>query len=132
MKIIDFEKFDLKRVNRLVTVHLGKYALSKGYVFVDDKSKIFGYCTLKKKDNKTIKIDWIYAKKGYGTDFIQRVEKSLFKKYEKIVLNVSIDPNETKSKVMRRLNFYIKNDYRTYDIVFRKKHGPMLSMKKER
>ena len=131
MKIVNFNHFDLSKINKLVRTHLGKYELNKGYVFVDDKFKIFGYCTLK-EDNGNIKIDWIYAKGGYGTKFLRRIERSLFRKYSKIILNLSIDPTEYKATVMRRINFYIKNDYRVFDIIYRKKHGPLLTMIKNR
>ena len=47
-----------------------------------------------------------------------------------ILLNVSIDPNENKNTVMKRLNFYIGLQYKVYDIKFRKKNGPLLLMKK--
>jgi len=60
------------------------------------------------------------------------LERALFKKYSKIILKVSIDPNEKKDTVMRRFNFYIKNNYRIYDIEFRKKYGPQLSMYKNK
>jgi hypothetical protein len=93
-----------------------------------------GYCLLK-ENNKNIQIDWIYSKKGYGTDFLKRLERTLFKKYSKITLNLSIDPIEYKSDknvVMRRINFYIKNNYRVFDIKFRKKHGPLLKMYKNK
>ena len=58
--------------------------------------------------------------------------EKLFKKkaITAIFLNVSIDPNENKNTVMKRLNFYIGLQYKVYDIKFRKKYGPLLSMKK--
>ena len=129
MKIIDFNNFDLSKITKLVESHLGKTKLDKGYVYVDKNLKIFGYCILQ-EDNINIKIDWIYAKKGHGTDFLQRVERALFKKYSKIILKVSIDPNENKDSVIRRINFYIKNNYRVFDIEYRKKYGPLFSMYK--
>jgi len=131
MKIINFNNFDLSKINKLVKSHLGNSKLDKGYVYVDKNLKIFGYCILQ-EDNINIKIDWIYAEKGHGTDFLQRVERALFKKYPKIILNVSIDPNEIKESVMRRINFYIKNNYRVFDIKYRKKYGPLLSMYKNK
>ena len=128
MRIINFNNFDLSKLNRFILLH--GYKLKNGYVFVDKNNKIFGYCVLIPLNNN-IKIDWIYAKKGYGTDFIKRIEKTLSKKYDKIILDVSIDPNERKKTVKRRINFYIKNNYRIYDIKFRKKHGPMFKMFKK-
>ena len=131
MKIINFNNFDLSKINKLVKSHLGNSKLDKGYVYVDKNCKIFGYCILQ-KDDINIKIDWIYAKKGHGTDFLQRVERALFKKYSKIILNVSIDPNERDELVIRRINFYIKNNYRVSNIKYRKKHGPLLHMYKKK
>ena len=131
MKIINFDNFDLSKINKLVKSHLGNQKLDKGYVFVDNNYKVIGYCILI-EENKNIKIDWIYSQHGYGTDFLHRLERSLFKKYSKIILNCSIDPNENKDSVMRRINFYIKNNYRVYDITFRKKFGPLLSMHKDK
>jgi len=131
MKIINFNNFDLSKINKLVKSHLGNSKLDKGYVYVDKNCKIFGYCILQ-KDDINIKIDWIYAKKGHGTDFLQRVERASFKKYSKIILNVSIDPNERDELVIRRINFYIKNNYRVSNIKYRKKHGPLLHMYKKK
>ena len=131
MKIINFNNFDLSKINRLVKLHLGNIKLDKGYVYVNKNMEVLGYCLLKDK-GKTIKIDWIYAKKGHGTDFIKRLERALFKKYSKIILHVSIDPNEQKKTVIRRINFYIKNNYRVSDIKYRKKYGPELTMFKNK
>ena len=129
MKLINFKRYDVSTLNKLVHSHLGKTELKNGYVFVD-KNKIIGY-TILIPLKKNIKIDWIYAKKGFGTIFLKRLEKILFKKYDKIILNVSIDPNEKKDTVLRRINFYIKNKYRVNDIKFRKKYGPLLLMYKK-
>ncbi len=131
MKIIDFNNFDLSKINKLVESHLGNTKLDKGYVYVDENLKIFGYCILQ-EDDINIKIDWIYAKKGHGTDFLQRVERALFRNYSKIILKVSIDPTEKNESVIRRINFYIKNNYRVVDIKYRKKYGPLLSMCKNK
>ena len=130
MKIVHFNNFNVIKIHKLVSIHLGKSYLEKlenGFVFIDNKNKIFGYCILK-NDNKNIIIDWIWTKKGFGTDFLYRIEKSLFKKYTQINLNISIDPNEKKETVMRRINFYIKNNYREIDIIYRKKNGTLLKM----
>lgn len=129
MKIINFNNFDPSKINKLVESHLGNSKLDKGYVYIDKNFKIF-WCCILQEDN--IKIDWIYAKKGHGTDFLQRVERALFKKYSKIILKVSIDPNEKDESVIRRINFYIKNNYRVFHIKYRKKYGPLLSMYKNK
>ena len=125
---VNFKNFDLSKIQKLVETQLGTTKLDLGYVFLNDKQKILGYCILLEEENKQIKIDWIYAISGYGTDFLKRLERTLLPKYSKIILNVSIDPNENKEIVKRRINFYIKNNYRVYDITFRKKYGPLLKM----
>jgi len=58
--------------------------------------------------------------------------EKLFKKkaITAILLNVSVDPNENKNTVMKRLNFYSRLQYKVYNIKFRKKDVPLLSMKK--
>lgn len=131
MKIIHFNNFDLTKINKLVGSHLGNSKLDNGYVYVDNNFKIFGYCIVT-EDDINIKINWIYAKKGHGTEFLQRVERALFKKYSKIILKVSIDPTEQDESVIRRLNFYIKNNYQVFDIKYRKKYGPLLSLYKNK
>jgi hypothetical protein len=128
MRIIHFNHFaDLSEISKLAKKHLGNVVLENGYVFTNG-DEILGYCILEISEN--VKIDWIYAKKGFGTEFLKRIERVLFGKYDKIILNVSIDPNEKKETVMRRMNFYIKNNYRVADITFRKKYGPLLHMYK--
>ncbi|AYV82276.1 MAG: hypothetical protein Homavirus23_7 [Homavirus sp.] len=99
------------------------------YIFYDN-NKFVGYIVLIYMKNHTIKIDWIYGPK-YGKQIMKKMER-LFKKenIKKIVLNVSIDPNEQKKTVMRRINFYISLNYRVYDIIFRPKYGPLLKMEK--
>ena len=81
-------------------------------------------------DVNKVTISWIYGPK-YGKKIMKKME-TIFKKnnINEILLNVSIDPTENKNNVMRRLNFYIGLQYKVYDIKFRKKYGPLLSMKK--
>ena len=130
MRIVKFKNFNTNKLKKLVKNHLGNTDLKQGYVLLDNNN-IKGYTILLPQEKSNIiKIDWIYAEPGYGTLFLKRVENSLFKNYNKIILNVSIDPNEDKNTVMRRINFYIKNNYRVYDIKYRKKYGPLLNMYK--
>lgn len=132
MKIIKFANFDLNRIKNLANNHINTNVnINNGYVFIDENDKILGY-TIFKEYNNNIKIEWIYAKHGYGTEFLHRIERSLFKKYNKIFLNCSIDPNEKKDTVINRINFYIKNNYRIYDIEFRNKNGPLFKMFKNK
>ena len=130
MRIVKFQNFDLTKIKKLVEKHLGETKLDLGYVFIKENS-ILGYCILLEEKDNQIKIDWIYAKKGYGTDFLKRIERTLLPKYSQINLNVSIDPTEDQEVVKRRINFYIKNNYRVCDIKFRKKYGPLLKMFKK-
>lgn len=95
-----------------------------------DNDTFFGYVVYK-IINKDIKIDWIYAP-NYGKIFMKKLEHKFKKeKYEKIILNVSIDPTENIQTVMKRLNFYISLKYKVYDIKFRDKYGPLLYMQKK-
>lgn len=111
-----------KKVSRLSKIHIGETKYDNGYVYFD-KTTLVGYAHLTKN-----KIDWIYAKTGHGTAFLKLIEKELFKTYKKIILAVSIDPTEKKDTVIRRINFYIKNNYRVYNIKYRKTHGPLFYM----
>ena len=130
MRLLSFSRYDTTKLDKLIKSHLGKIEINDGYVFLDDSQKILGYCILIPKQTYIV-IDWIYATQGFGTIFIKRLEKILLKKYSEIRLNVSIDQNEKKETVIRRINFYIKNNYRVYDITFRKKYGPLLQMYKK-
>jgi hypothetical protein len=49
--------------------------------------------------------------------------------YNKITLNVSLDPTERKDTVLRRLNYYIGLDYRAVGITYRA-HGVLINMEK--
>ena len=129
MKIIHFKDFDISRLKRYISLH-GYNNFNNGYVFIDDNDKILGYCILHILTNKNIKLDWIYAKKGFGTNFLKRIERILSKKYNKILLYVSIDQNERKQTVKRRINFYIKNNYRVLNINY-KKNGVEFKMFKK-
>lgn len=111
------------KLDRLIYKHLGEQTRSKGYVLIIN-NKLVGYC-LYRKSGKIIYLDWIWSK-GHGTYFLKKLEK-IWRKHE-IILKVSIDPNERKSIVMRRLNFYIKNKFRVSDIKFRDEIGPLLTM----
>lgn len=136
MKLKHFQDLDsdqMNEINELSLEHLGKDITTKNsktdvFAYVDEIDEIYeikGYAILDSN-----KIDWIYAVQGYGTPFLKDLEKHIFKSHKKVVLNVSVDPTEDKTTVIRRLNFYIKNDYRIYDIEFRKKNGPLFKMHK--
>lgn len=72
--------------------------------------------------DKIVKIECIYGP-GYGSIILLNIEHHFRRKRcEKIISNCSIDPIELKVTVIRRLNFYIKNNYRVYDTEFRKKY----------
>jgi hypothetical protein len=116
---------DDRALKRLVKRHLNLDAIrGNGWVLFDN-DRIIAYCMLRNN-----RIDWIWAQAGHGTPFLRRIERLLSRDYDSIVMSVSIDPTESKSTVLRRLNFYIKNDYRVVDVKYRATHGPLLSMKK--
>ena len=98
-------------------------------VFYDNDICI-GYIVYYVDINK-VTISWIYGPK-YGKQIMKKME-TIFKKnnVKEILLNVSIDPTENKNDVMRRLNFYIGLQYKTYDIKFRRKFGPLFFMHKK-
>lgn len=131
MRLVSIKNYKSRHLNSMIKIHLGNVSINDGYVYIDDDKKIYGYCILNNKKRHTV-IEWIYAKKGFGTEFLKRIEKRIYMNTNKIILQVSIDPNEKKETVIRRLNFYIKNRYRIFDIEYRKKYGPLLSMFKNR
>ena len=103
-----------------------------GFALLNTKKQLLAYTLIIPPNTTTssslkVSIDWIYAKLGYGTRFLQQLETLLFKTYEKIELLVSLDRNERDSSVMRRMNFYIKNKYRVSGIRYRS-CGPILTM----
>src|SRR5438105_3960745 len=93
------------------------------YIFYENK-KLIGYTVLIPINNNTIKIDWFYGP-GKGKLIYAKLEQKLKKdKIKQIQLNLSIDPNENKDTVMRRINFWFGLEFRVRDIEFRKKFGP--------
>jgi len=119
----------LTKLKKLCKLQLGKDLFNfEGYVKIQQES-ILGYL-LYTMDNDTVKIHWIYAKPGHGSELLTKVEGQLRKYYKRVILNLSIDQQELKSHVMRRINFYIKNNYRVYNIIYRKQFGVELQMEK--
>lgn len=120
----------LDKLHKYIKKHLGDTIdlnNLNGYLLLVNNI-LKGYALYKEIDSNTVKVEWIYAEDNLGTILLKQIEKKFSKNYDKIILNVSIDPLEQKNTVMRRLNFYIKNDYRVYDIIFRKKYGPLFLM----
>lgn len=133
MRLVDINKYKTnKTLLKLIKEHLDETKVHPhGYVFLDG-NRIKGYTLLQELKGNQIHIDWIWAKHGHGTDFLKRLETALFKKYKKIILKVSIDPTEKKDTVKRRINFYIKNNYRVEDVKYKKDLGPLLTMYKKK
>ena len=142
MIFVKGDKLDDEQINSLYELHRKVYdytgllddfrkLLPNIYVLTDeDISDIKGYIQISFPSDNTIKVEWIYGP-GFGKLIMINIEHHFKQKgYTKIILNVSIDPNELKETVMRRLNFYIKNKYRVYDIEWRPEHGPLLKMEK--
>ena len=104
------------------------------YFHYNDNNKFIGYTCLA-VDKKKLVVDWIYAPKN-GIEVMNGILQlaSIFDKeirpIDEMILKVSIDPTEKKDTVMKRINFYTKCNFRVYDIQFRKKYGPLLSMKR--
>ncbi len=133
IKIFNYEKDKKHEVHKLHFELIGEKIKKSDYILLFyDKKKFVGYSLLIffEKDGKA-KIDWIYGPK-YGKDMMKVIEKMCKKmNIHQIILNCSIDPNEDKITIMKRLNFYISLQYKVYDIEFRKKYGPLLFMQKE-
>ena len=145
MLFIRGDKLNDKQMNFLYKLHrkvydytelfdIFKSSLKNFYVLVDDANSvnvnILGYVNVELIKN-TLKIIWIYGP-GYGKMIMANIEHHFKqKKVKKIVLNCSVDPTEKKETVLRRLNFYIKMQYRVTNITFRDKHGLLLFMEKQ-
>jgi hypothetical protein len=99
-----------------------------GFAWIDPSGKLMAYCLLQ-YDPAKIVIDWIYAKPGAGTQFLKKIETKLFQTHKRIELFLSMDRGERDQTVLRRLNFYIKNQYRAQSIKYRP-IGPLLTMVK--
>lgn len=94
-----------------------------------ENNKLVGHIIYENRDNY-VKIHWLCAP-GYGKALMDKME-TIFRKngYTKIILDVSIDPYENPEIIMKRINFYISQKYKVYDIKYREKHGPLFLMHK--
>lgn len=118
MKLIPVQKFPSK-VQRLAHKHGYNFdEYEYGWAQINHNGELQAYCLANKEQNHIV-IDWIWAKKGKGTPFLKLVERRLFKISPKIELLVSIDKHELQKTVQRRINFYIKNQYRVSHIKYR-------------
>ena len=96
-----------------------------------DGKKTIAYAFITQKTTTKAYIEWIWATRGNGTAFLKVIQSKLRRAgFSTIELHVSIDPNERQQTVLRRINFYIKNNYRVTDITFRPKNGPLFTMVK--
>ena len=78
MKIINFKNFDLSKIK-----NPDKYELKNGYVFVDKKSTILGYCLLKENNNISFeKITDYWKDTGTPEDIIHANEEILKKQFD--------------------------------------------------
>jgi len=98
MQIIPITKHNKNLIDNLVLKHIGRINYHDGYIYVDNKENLFGYTILNKININNVAIEWIYAKKGYGTSFMKKLEIILKETYKKILLKVSIDPTEQDKK----------------------------------
>jgi hypothetical protein len=142
MIFIKADKLDDEQIDLLYELHRDVYKytglldefnklLSNIYVLTEPEIfEIKGYIQVGILSNDTVKVEWIYGP-GYGKLIMTNIEYHFkLKGYNKIVLDIAINPNELKEAVMKRLNFYIKNKYKVYDIEFRTENGPVLKMEK--
>lgn len=131
-KIFDYEKDKNHKVHKLHFKLIGEKIKKSDYILLFNDNDIFiGYTILNFLKKNIVKIDWIYGPK-YGKDIMKIIERKCKKlNISKILLTCSIDPNENKINIMKRLNFYISLQYKVYNIEFRKKYGPSLFMFKK-
>ena len=129
---LTIKKYDgNKSLKNLYKKQTGTIFTKTDIIYTFYNNNVFvGYFIYSKKNNDTVRIEWIYGP-GYGKKIMKIMEKLFIKnKICNIILNASVDPTENKETVMKRINFYIGLNYRIYDIIFRKKYGPLLLMKK--
>ncbi len=74
--------------------------------------------------DKKFTLKWIYAP-GHGDVVFQHIINIAKKNYDTIYFNISIDKNELQETILRRLNFYSKYNYKTFNVKYRK-HGILL------
>jgi hypothetical protein len=95
-----------------------------------DNDKLVGYVVYLYQNSETVEISWIWGP-NYGKKMMKSFERKMRREeIKKIILQVSIDPTENKTTVMKRMNYYITLKYKIYDIKFRQKNGPLLFMEK--
>jgi hypothetical protein len=107
------------------------------YICLADNEKFIGYVCFHVNPD-VLFLDWIYAPNhgievmNHVIDFAANIHQTSLNSnsVKEILLNISIDPTEKDTVVMKRLNFYIKCNFRVYEIKYRKTYGPLLMMKR--
>jgi len=127
-RLVSLEKDN--KYKKLVTQHLGSNYPIKDGILLKKDNKIVGYALYKTLPKNKIMLDWIWAP-GYGVYLFKKLENKWKKTYTSIVLKVSLDPNEQKMAVIRRLNFWYKMKFQTKNVKYRPKYGPLLTMEKK-
>lgn len=83
-----------------------------------DDDKLVGYVTYRYVSAEVVMIEMIYTI-GYGMEVMRRLEKKFKKQgYRIITLDVPIKNNQSQEFVKRRMNFYIKLNYRVSHVVY--------------
>lgn len=124
--------FDQEYLDPDATIQDIKNKIQTKNILVGIKNnKFVGYIEYEINNNNSVYIDWIVAIKGNGTELLKAFEEKMFSKYNSIKLNISLDSNERKETVLNRLNYYIKFNYRAYDIKYRDS-GVLLLMQKSK
>jgi len=133
-EIVNKDNVIYKKILRLHQKLTGDTSLPKLTYYYSKDNVMIGYICLSIV-KKSISLDWIYApSNGIAVmnsviDLAHIINKEGYQ-IDDIILGLSIDPTEKKKIVMKRINFYIKCNFRVYDIKFRPKYGPLLSMKR--
>lgn len=105
--------------------------LNKDKTYIFYKKDIMIWYAVFFIEDQIAKINWFYWPWN-GKKLYKLLQKKLkLEKVKAIELNISIDPNEDKIHVIKRINFWFGFWYKAIDIDFRKKFWPKLAMKKE-
>jgi hypothetical protein len=99
-------------------------------VYRDVRGAITGYTVMsgKPRRERPAHLEWIWAP-GAGRAVLAHTLKYLREAgASRLDLQVSLDPNEKKATVLRRLNFYISHGFKATDVKFRGDAGSLLSM----
>lgn len=99
-------------------------------VIENNEGLVMGYCEYEKKED-FVKINYLVAEPNFGSELLMTLEKSWKKKGIKHIF-VTISLNESQEQIINisKLNFYIRNNFRAYEIIYENKGVTIIKMKK--